>query len=93
LVPAAYAAARPLVRNPTLIALATAAIVRSALRNGCAADTSPQYRHGASNHPPYRTSSVTKALGGEYDGRIISVRLKTKQIQLDIILCSIVSVG
>src|SRR3984885_3137035 len=93
LVPAAYAAARPLVRNPTLIALATAAIVRSALRNGCAADTSPQYRHGASNHPPYRTSPVTKALGGEYDGRIISVRLKTKQIQLDIILCSIVSVG
>jgi hypothetical protein len=68
LAPAAYAAARPLVRNPTLIALATAAIVRSALPNGCAADTSPQYRHGASNHPPYRTSSVTKALGGEYDG-------------------------
>src|SRR6202789_998069 len=42
LVPAAYAAARPPVRNPTPIALASAAIVCSPGRTSCAAPSSPQ---------------------------------------------------
>jgi hypothetical protein len=44
-------------------------------------DTSPQYRHGASNHPLNRTLSVTKALGGEYDG-IKTVDLKSREAVL-----------